>query len=174
MSSFIINKESYARCAGVLAAIGSQKDYYGEKLFYKYDAKKGDIYGIEDFKNEIMSLYELSAKSVALQYNEAEWSDPKDYSAAFEDYFIKAIKVYKRAYVNGSQQDKAEFNRLCYYVNDFFSSVGYQIEDLNCCRKAFNIMNWYSRALLRVMKKINEDQDSMCWGSFDYFEEERE
>ena len=172
MSSFVINKKDYSRLAGALAAIGLCKDYYGENNFYKWNSKKGRIYNSDDIEGEIMSLYDLNVKSVNLQYGINSSGDDAEYRADFEKYYNKVIALYRRAYAFHDRASKEEFNKLCYYINDFFSSVGYQIEDVECCKKAAEIMNWYSRALLRVMKKINETQESMTWGSFDYFEEE--
>lgn len=173
MSSFIIEKKHYSRLAGVLAAIGTHKDYYGTENFYKYNAEKGRIFDAYDFKEEIMRLYDLNAASVAKQYGEDLSLDGGIYQSEFAIYFAKASKLWKEAY-QGWTEAKREFNRLCFYIVDFFNSVLYQIEDLESAKEAANIAGWYSRAILRVMKKINETQESMTWGDFEFFEDETE
>lgn len=172
MSSYVISKIDYARLAGTLAGIGTQKDYYKEQVFYKYSWKNQRIYTAEDFKEEIMRLYDLNAVSVMKQYHDpAREEDENSYDNEFEKYFKKAADLYHKAHTYGTIDDRSEFEKLCYYIEDFFDSVSYQIEDEECENEARKIMFWYSHNLAKLLKNLKIGHESLTWGDFNYFEE---
>ena len=182
MSSFVINKKDYARLAGVLAGIGTQKDYHRDQVFYRceWDGHWWHQWEKEDFRKDVMSLYDLNLKSVCLQYGDTpdQWErnpiEQAELNYEFETYFLKASKLYRLAHGVGTIQDVKELEKLLYYINDFFRSVNYQIEDEEASNKANKIMDYYRSKILDMLKHMNCTHETLSWGDFSFFNPEEQ
>lgn len=173
MSSWLLSKRNYTRLAGILAGIGrtERNNCFSENVFHKWNYNQNRKYETEDFRDEIMSLYELNLVSFCKQYaeKEAEYRDTKEYLSDYMFYLNKGKEAYKSATL-GDAEAINKLESLFLYINDFFSCVNYQIEDEECSEKANNIMNWYCHRFLSLLRELKGI--STNWGDMDFFESE--
>lgn len=172
MSSFTINKSDYARVAGTIAALGVQKDYYGEQLAYKYNPEENRLYTREDIKKEIMELYNLNLDSVNKQYDDDGKADIDNYEDEFTMYYSTTCMTYSNR--DRDEKKKRNMKTLIYAIFDFFRSVNYQIEDEEDSRKANEIMSFYiNSVLMAVLKDLDDmpDNANQGWGQFRVYED---
>lgn len=152
MSSYVIGKINYIRCAG--AIVGMSEGFYRDPLWV-YNHRDNRNFNEDDYKTIFTWLYEANAKSVQLQYDDDTCeSDTNDYSTDFEEY----KKIGKQAVYHGTE------NHLVKEIAKFFSSIKYQIEDDDLSRKVSCYLNIILVALAE--KTVLENSDVTCWGEF--------
>ena len=152
MSSFVIDKQEYIKAGGFFAGLAEQLNYYREPVIYWWDSAKGGLLDAEDYYKAFASLYEMNARSVMLQYGDA------DYRKDFEHYRSIAAQLYRTAY-KGSVQGYTELQDAIFDFLHFCNSASYQIEDKAIAKKAQHF-------LLNLLMERNYYK-SDCWGSFD-------
>lgn len=149
MSSFVIGKEEYTKCAGFLAAIVEKPNYYREPTLRLWNKKETRLYTAEDVLHDFQRLYEINANAVALQYgNNAKDQD----GTTYEDTFTSCKDDGKRLLSGGTAKDqlKAIFEAI-----HFFRSIQYQIEDEDNTRQALMILNKYYRGLYDLVQTLS-------------------
>lgn len=167
MSCYVIEKSDYERFAGCIAGIGIQKDYYRENVFYRvaFDGKGYHYWDADDFRKDILKLYDLNVKSVSKSWREKLDSDTNNYNNEFEEGLETATKLYKDAYCFNTKH--LEFKKLIYKMIDFISSIYYQLDDDECRKEAESIIQYYEHNLLKLLKKMDLGYENLCWGDFE-------
>lgn len=163
MSSFVISKVEYIKAAGFFAGLAKQKNYFGEPLIYWWSNSTKSILTDEDYLSAFSKMFEMNAKSVALQYGDKQISyDDSDYKAEFTKYMQIAAKLYTKAQFG----DIAPLKSAIYDFRHFCRSVNYQIEDPKLSAEVNKFMNKAQMFLLGLLSQV-EHHESDCWGSFD-------
>ena len=166
MSSFIINKQDYARVGALFGAFTEIQESHREPILYKYNFEKGRLCDWQDIVKDFTELYKLNLESVNLQYEE-NYED--DETIDFEEclkYKEYMKSLYKKAQLDITKRDKVE--ELIFNIYHFFRSVNYQIEDEECSIKAKLIIGIYQGYMLEILKNLNHIEPSIeCWGSFE-------
>ena len=172
MSSFVINKCSYIKCAAVFAALADCRDYYRDPVFREWNKRERRNYIDDDFKKDFTRLYEINAAAVRDQYNDATAaSDAENYNADFERIRQNIVELWRVK--SNNFEKRAILQRTLYGVIRFFRSVQYQIEGDEYTRRALMIMNKYYRGLykaLRIVDNVADEDLSGYWGDFDIAE----
>lgn len=155
MSSFLINKKEFIKCAGFIYGMSQIRNRY-ENIFYLYSKTHRCLITEEIIKAEFTKLYQANAKSIAIQYDERMYSDDNTYDDIFAEYVERGKKPENTTIVNVLE------------IIQFLNSVRYQIEDEQCEKTFFNIANKYYRALYKVIIYVGGYRDSLeSWGSFE-------
>lgn len=163
MSSFVISKVEYIKAAGFFAGLAKQKNYYREPLIYWWSNSTKSILTDEDYLSAFAKMYEMNARSVALQYGDKQIShDDSNYKAEFTKYMQIAAKLYTKAQIG----DIAPLKSAIYDFHNFCRSVNYQIEDPKLSAEVNKFMNKAQMFLLGLLSQV-EHHESDCWGSFD-------
>ena len=111
----------------------------------------------------ISRMYEMNAKSVALQYGDKKISeDGNEYKAEFSKY----MKIADNLYTKAGLGNIAPLKSASYDFHDFCRSVNYQIEDPKLSAEVNKFMNKAQMFLLGVLSQV-EHHECECWGSFD-------
>lgn len=162
MSSFVINKVDYVKCAGFLSAFTEIKKINNEPILRIWDISKNCAKDAKDVLNDFCKLAELNAESVALQYNE-ENNGVEDcmYEDEFSKYYKQAKLLFKYGGIFTEQEHKKQLQHAIYSVIKFFKSILYQIEDEKCAKQA--------NFILQVLDGFNND-DFDTWGTFEIFD----
>ena len=168
MSSFVINKASYIKCAGLFAALADCKDYYRDPVFRVWNKRTNNTYNAADIRADFERLYAINAAAVAEQYNDDTLAaDSNDYRADFD-------RIYSEIKSRWNARDSLENRRVLkitfYGVIRFFQSVQYQIEGDEYARRALMIINKYYRGLykaIQIVDNITNEDLSGYWGDFD-------
>ncbi len=177
MSCILFDKNTFVRVAGTLAGIGGIKKHpFNECVFFKYNNTTNKKYEAKDFAEEIMSLYEFNLKAYCLRYEE-DISKLRDNSSYINNedyyfYFNKAKRLYELASA-GYEEKLEEIEKLFSFINYFFSSLLYQIDDDKLFEEVQKITTWYSDAMLSTLG-ILKYGESFPWGDFDFFEKDRD
>lgn len=169
MSSFVINKVSYIKCAGLFAALADCKDYYREPVFRAWNKRERRNYTADDMRKDFTRLYEINAAAVREQYGDAvAASDPAEYIAEFERIFNSIRDLW---FAKSNNAEKRDILKVTLFgVIRFFQSVQYQIEGDEYTRRALMILNKYYRGLykaIRIVDNITDEDLSGYWGDFD-------
>ena len=156
MSSYLINKDDYVRVAGVIAGIGTSKNWYKENYIYRYNHEEKRVYEALDFYHDIMKLYELNYLDMGYKTMPDENAYQIEYSKAFK--YGKEIVEFKRS----------ELTNLIRNIHKFFQSVNYQIDNRELNKQANEIMNSYLVALYNIKNNFETNYDSNIeyWGEF--------
>lgn len=152
MSSFIIDKKSYIRCAGAIAGLSTTL----REPLWVYNHVENRNFNDDDYYNLFKWAYEANVKSVNWQYNDdREVIDTNDYKADFEEY----KKIGKQAVYHSITKD------LVKEISTFFRSIKYQIEEDNLSAKVSCYLNI---VLVEIVNKtVLHDSSTECWGSFE-------
>lgn len=155
MSSFVIDKKEFIKCAGFIYGMTQIRNRH-ENLLYVYSKTHNRLITEEITKAEFTKLYLANAKSVAIQYNETMYIDETTYDDIFAEYVERGKKPENATIVNVLE------------IIHFMDSVRYQIEDEQCEKTFFNIANKYYRAFYKVIAYIGGYMDSLeSWGNFE-------
>lgn len=141
MSSFIIDKSEYVRCAGMMHGILDQ--------FSEVDTMfKRELY------DSMVNVYMHNLKSFNLQYGTNEKPE--------KDGYMYEYDIYRKI---GSGLDADETRKMFFNIIKFFRSAHYQIEDDECLIKAESIFwNCTSVLVSNVFRGMGND---ITWGEFD-------
>ena len=146
MSSNIIMKIDYVKCAGFLSAF-IEENGFTEPLLKIWNSKKNRLQNVEDIREDFCKLAELNIKSIAIQYkaNNPEVVNIEDnlYNAEFLQYKKNAEKFLKKGLYILNQNEKNELQIAIYSVIRFFDSILYQIEIESCIEQANKILFTY-------------------------------
>lgn len=148
MSSFIIDKREYVRCAGMMHGILDQ--------FSEASASfKLELY------DSMVDVYMCNVKSFNLQYDTNE--EPE------EDEYRDEYDMYRKI---GFGLDVKETRKMFFNIIKFFRSADYQIEDDECSMEAESIF-WDCTSVLvsNIFRSMGND---ITWGEFDIMKEEKE
>lgn len=148
MSSFIIDKREYVRCAGMMHGILDQ--------FKEANASfKLELYDM------MVNVYMCNVKSFNIQYDTHEKPEMEEYRNEYD--------MYRKM---GSGLDVKETRKMFFNIIKFFRSADYQIEDDECSIKAESIF-WDCTSVLvsNIFRSIGYD---ITWGEFDIMREEKE
>ena len=163
MSSFVISKDEYIKAAGFFAGLAASQNYYHEPLVYWWSNSTKSILAPEDYYKAFSRMYEMNAKSVALQYGDKKISeDGNEYKAEFSKYMKIAGNLYTKARLGNI----APLKSAIYDFHDFCRSVNYQIEDPKLSAEVNKFMNKAQMFLLGVLSQV-EHHECECWGNFD-------
>lgn len=168
MSSFVISKKEYIKAAGFFAGVAECQNYYREPVIYWYSYSKRGLLNAEDYKKAFSKLFEMNARSVQLQYHDADpFIDANEYTAEFKKYYVQGRKLYIDATLGSVQPFK---NAVFDFLN-FTHSINYQIEDRRLADSANKFMHKCNSFLLGVLPTL-EHYDSECWSRFSLFDDE--
>lgn len=142
MSSFIIGKIEYIRCAGMVHGI--LDTFRGVNADFK-----------RSLQPKMTKVYENNVKSFNLQYDEHYVPDSKEYTNEYEEYRRKGFML------NTTQQRDMFFK-----IIHFFNSASYQIEDETCSAQAAEVF-WYITTSLISFIFRSEIRKQTNWGEFD-------
>ena len=152
MSSYVVRKEEYIKCAGIIAGV---KIMYSRR-FWLYDFKRGRNSTETDIYDTFVEIYKKNVLSVCKQYNADDVYDKKDYRAAYKQSFEKAKAYARKKVFEGRERE------LLIMVNDFFRCVLYQVEDT----AAHDEITFYqARLIAELVDKLIPHESS--WGSID-------
>ena len=169
MSSFVISKHEFVAAAGFCAAAAEHLNYYREPCLRVWNKRNNRVSTADDIRADFVRLYELNAKSVALQYDEEIETDSNTYDNVFSDFKGKSSHLFNRGYTFERDTDRRCLQKTIYGLLRFFDCIKYQIEDDDCARRALNILNKYYRAIpaiLRRLDSVHDEQLSDYWGEF--------
>ena len=152
MSSYIIDKKSYIRCAGAIAGLSATL----HEPLWIYNHVENRNFNDNDYYNLFKWAYEANYKSVCWQYHDdKEPLDTKDYKADFEEY----KKIGKQAIYHNLRTE------LVKEIATFFRSIKYQIEEDNLSAKVSCYLNI---VLVEIVNKtVLYDRNTECWGNFE-------
>ena len=136
MSSFIIDKKEFVKCAG---------------LVYGAESKKRDPhrYFMDRVLKEFIHVYNLNVLSVNEQYNEDTVPEEGMFTEVFEEYARKGAHEWFH------NRQEFRFNLI-----QFFSSVLYQIENEDMSRAA---SAWFCSCILHLFSPEKSDVEGW-WG----------
>jgi len=157
MSSYVIDKRSYARAAGMIAGFCDCKRA-GLPVIYLWDYSRGRRYTGDDFKPAFDWLYHLNAKSVQLQYGDKE---PENDTNSYNDDFLEYRLIGRKLYMFHGDKVQDAVAQL----RDFFGSMLYQTEDEECER---NMKGFIYRLYFELAKLPRRDSEARSWGSFEW------
>lgn len=125
MSSYVIDKKEYIRCAGYIAGLQEAKNRFNESTLYLYNHEAGRLYSRQDIVFEIFNLLKANTLSVCVQYN--------DYREAKNLYnFLEPTEEEKKLFNEYiAKGKKAAFDPeallgIILYVSDFIDCFNYQ------------------------------------------------
>lgn len=157
MSSFVIGKVSYVRCAGLVAGVAKAANStgFGDK-FWLFNFAKQRNCTKEDYLEKFLEVWKINIESVCKQYktNVDEYADDRDYSEEFDKYFAYGQRIY---------HVKEDMLEAIYSMIQFARSVNYQIEDMEGGLVAGEFLN----AVIVKMIGVTDWCDDRCWGEFD-------
>ena len=141
MSSFIIDKREYVRCAGMMHGILDQFRE-ADRMF------KVELY------DRMVEVYMCNVKSFNIQYDTNEEPEDDEYRDEYDMYRKKGYRL-----------DVKETRRMFFNIIKFFRSADYQIEDDECLIKAESIF-WDCTSVLvsNIFQSMGND---ITWGEFD-------
>lgn len=151
MSSYVIRKEEYIKCAGIIAGIKTIK-----RDFWLYDFKHNRNSTEEDIYDAFVEMYQKNVLSVCKQYGADDVYDAKDYRAAYKESFERARDYARKKIYEASERE------LLVMVNDFFSCVLYQVEDAAAHDE---IIYYQARVISVLVDRLIPHESS--WGSID-------
>lgn len=141
MSSFIIDKREYVRCAGMMHGI----------LDKFMEASASFKFGLYD---RMVDVYMCNVKSFNLQYDTNEEPEKEGYRDEYDEYRNR-----------GYMMDAGETIKMFFNIMKFFRSADYQIEDDECLIKAESIF-WDCTSVLVSNIFQSMGNDITC-GEFD-------
>ena len=143
MSSYVVDKKEFVKCAGLMHGIENAK-------------RSKHIYFVDNVRNWFEQAYEMNVKSVNEQYRDNMQPDGLKYDTLFNQYSRKGESIYTSALFGENELKKI---RPC--IMSFFNSVLYQIENedmhkevaamfYECTRKLFDkevscVDGWWTR-----------------------------
>lgn len=145
MSSFIIDKMEYVRCAGMMHGILDQFREANEMFKLK-------VYDM------MVDVYMCNVKSFNLQYDTNEEPEKEGYRDEYD--------IYRKM---GSGLDAGDTRKMFFNIVKFFRSADYQIEDDECSTEAGRIF-WDCTSVL-ASNIFRSMADGMTWGEFDVMKE---
>lgn len=175
MSSEIIMKIDYVKCAGFLSAF-VEVNGFNAPLLRIWNSKKKRLQGAEDIKEDFCKLLELNTKSVAIQYKETNPEvviiEDNPYNAEFLQYKKCAERFLKKGLYLLNQNEKKELQIAIYSVIKFFDSILYQIEIESCIEQANKILFTYYKQLFVILRCLDDisEQELDTWATFDIFD----
>lgn len=125
MSSYVIDKKEYIRCAGYIAGLQEAKNRFNESALYLYNHEAGRLYSKQDIILELFNLLKANTLSVYVQYNDYreaknlyDFLEPtEEEKALFNEY---AVRGKKAAF------DPETLLGIILYVSDFIDCFNYQ------------------------------------------------
>ena len=157
MSSYVISKVDYIKCAGYIAGIAAGTSI-GCREFWLYDNVEHRNTDKELYHKRFSQCYDMNAKSVQEQYKDKEAeTDTNDYMKEFNAY-------YKKGYTLNMETREIQLQAIA-DIQKFFHSVLYQTEN-----EKFNFLmtHWFFRIQDELFESlIGRSYDSENWGSFE-------
>lgn len=151
MSSFIIDKEEYAKAAGLVAGI---MEFKGTFL---YDYQKSRRATAADIYDTFTACYEMNKLSVIEQYDDTEMAGPEPTDKATADIFYQYLRKAKN---NCMAPDKLK--EMIMQLRSFFQCSKYQTENQGYFWKMEMI---YNRILVAFMPYLHTESDN--WGTIE-------
>ena len=144
MSSFVIDKVEYIKCAGLLAGLLSRDRWAG---------------GDGEIHRRFQHYFELNAKSVQEQYEEEECSnDTNDYLEQFKRYKAIGLEYSYR-------KDGKDPLLLIKGIQHFMRSALYQTENEKANGEMANDFTYYLGSLLE--NYVHREIELHWWGEID-------
>ena len=142
MSSFIIDKIEYIRCAGMVHGILDA--FRDVSATFK-----------SSLHSQMTEVYECNVKSFNLQYGKHVVPEEEEYTNEYEAYRMKGFLLDA-----GQQRD------MFFKIIHFFNSASYQIEDEKCSAQAAEVFWNITCGLISFIFRT-EIRKQTNWGEFE-------
>ena len=156
MSSYVIEKRDYIRCAGLLAGIA---DYYNKtpRELWIFDHGHGRNMTTPDYHEAFSHLYDLNAESVQEQYgDDMRETDTNTYDDDFKKYFAEGRKT--------AFAGSVPILKVVKKLNEFFRSALYQTEKRE---SAHEMQRFFWCIMTALISRITSDDETHgFWGAF--------
>lgn len=157
MSSFVIDKASYMKAAGVVAAVADvyRNNIWREIFIYDYEA--GHRMEAEDFRRRFARCFEMNCLSVQEQYHDAEpFTDEGEH-----------MDAYRAGYAIGREaaRNVPKLTELIYNLRAFFGSCLYQIENR---AYLFYMQAFFNEIIVALLGAVDleDDRHGKSWDLF--------
>lgn len=164
MSSFLVSKVDFIKCAGFIAGIAESFNRNGHNEFFLWDTVENRITDTELFYKRFVQCFEMNAESVRQQYGDkAKEVDTNEYKTEFYDY---------RGRGKGLIFDTKEKQMQALSdIRFFFRGSIYQVENERYC---FLMTHWFDQIMDQLTNLfLYRYYESSNWGSFELTSEKK-
>ena len=158
MSSYVIDKKEYIKCAGYIAGLQEAKNRFNESSLYLYNNAVGRLYSKQDIIYELFYLLKANTLSVCVQYN--------DYQEAKNLYDFLEPTEEEKALFNEyiAKGKKAAFNPealldIILYISDFIDCFHYQTSS-DLSKDGLIFLRYCLSRIASRYRDLNEDYES--------------
>ena len=160
MSSWIIERKEYIKCAGFIAGLQDAKGKYSRSKLYLWNYKENHLFTKEEIKKEFLKVFACNVKSVCDQYGDYEEMN------LLKQPESEAEKIlFYKYHLIGSEWafDKEKLGTAILKFSFFISCFEYQTEDEDEKKKG---MAWLERCLSKMVELLRDLEDIGEWGEF--------